>query len=75
MFLQVCFGRFKCVVEGSSVLWKASRVVWEMGEVLITPVDHPLDGSTESFHGRAATKWLPKWLGCEPRLIIVSLDS
>ena len=22
-----------------------------------------------------ATKWLPKWLGCEPRLIVVSLDS
>jgi len=24
---------------------------------------------------RFATKWLPKWLGCEPRLIVVSLDS
>jgi len=22
-----------------------------------------------------ATKWLPKWLGCEPRLIVLSLDS
>jgi len=22
-----------------------------------------------------ATKWLSKWLGCEPRLIVVSLDS
>ena len=24
---------------------------------------------------RIATKWLPKWLGCEPRLIVVSLVS
>jgi len=24
---------------------------------------------------RPATKWLPKWLGCEPRLIVMSLDS
>jgi len=23
----------------------------------------------------SATKWLPKWLGCEPRLIVMSLDS
>jgi len=22
-----------------------------------------------------AAKWLPKWLGCEPRLIVLSLDS
>jgi len=22
-----------------------------------------------------ATKWLPEWLGCEPRLIVVSLNS
>ena len=26
-------------------------------------------------HTQDATKWLPKWLGCEPRLIVVSLDS
>jgi len=26
-------------------------------------------------HGSHATKWLPKWLGCVPRLIVMSLDS
>jgi len=25
--------------------------------------------------GQTATKWLPKWLGCELRLKVVSLDS
>jgi len=24
-------------------------------------------------HHSRATKWLPQWLGCEPRLIVVSL--
>ena len=28
-----------------------------------------------SARTQLATEWLPKWLGCEPRLIVVSLES
>ena len=32
-------------------------------------------GLSDASRHASATKWLPKWLGCEPRLIVVSLDS
>ena len=36
--------------------------------------DHIKPPCTED-RGNCATKWLPKWLGCEPRRIVLSLDS
>ena len=38
--------------------------------------EHVIHVELELPHGRGAepaTKWLPTWLGCEPRFIVLSL--